>query len=68
MKILAEFPGCAHVEHEVHEALAGFRNSKGSGREWFNVSLGRAIEAIGQVLQKPSKHANRPGTGSESSR
>ena len=68
MKILAEFPGCAHVEHEVHEALAGFRNSKGPGREWFNVSLGRAVEAIGTVLQRSSKHANRPGSSAGSSR
>ena len=23
LNVLAEFPGCAHIEHDVHEALAG---------------------------------------------
>ena len=68
MKVLAEFPGCAHIEHDVHEALSGFRNAKGPGREWFNVNFGRAIEAIGIVLQRSSKHADRPGTSSGSGR
>ena len=38
VKVLAAFPGCAHIEHEVHEALAGFQNTNGPGREWFFVS------------------------------
>ena len=69
MKVLAEFPGHAHIEYEVHDLLSGFRNSKGPGREWFHVTFGRAIEAIGQVLQRPglSKHADRHRWGSASS-
>ena len=64
LKILAEFPGCAHIEHDVHEALSDFRNAKGPGREWFHVTFGRAIEAIGMVIQRSSKHANGPGSSS----
>ena len=68
MKILAEFPGCAHIEHDVHEALSDFRNTKGPGREWFHVPFGRAVEAIGSVMQRSSKHANGPGTSTASGR
>ena len=67
LKVLAEFPGCASIEHEVHEALAAFQNTNGQGREWFFVSFGRAVETIGQVLQRSSKHAVSPRSGSASS-
>ena len=70
MKVLAEFPGRAHIEHDVHDLLSGFRNTKGPGREWFHVTFGRAIEAISQVLQRPglSKDANGPRSSPVSSR
>ena len=69
MKVLAEFPGRAHIEPDVHDLLSGFRNTKGPGREWFHVTFGRAIEAIAQVLQRPgvSKHAVIPRSSSASS-
>ena len=67
VRVLGEFPGCAHIEHEVHESLAGFQNTNGPGREWFYVSFGRAVEAIGQVLQKSSKHGITPRSSSASS-
>ena len=68
LKVLAEFPGCAHIEHEVHAALAGFQNTSGPGREWFHVDFGRAVETVGQVLQRSSKHAVSPRSGSDASR
>ena len=67
VKVLAEFPGCAHIEHQVHESLAAFQNTSGQGREWYHVSFGRAVEAIGMVLQRSSKHADRPRSSSASS-
>jgi hypothetical protein len=67
VKVLAEFPGCAHIEHQVHESLAAFQNTNGPGREWFFVSFGRAVEAIGMVLQRSVKNADGPRSSSASS-
>ena len=67
MKILAEFSGCAHIEHQVHESLAAFQNTSGQGREWYHVSFGRAVEAIGTVLQRQTKYADGPRSSSASS-
>jgi len=67
LKVLAEIPACAHTEHMVHDALAAFQNTNGPGREWFHVSFGRAVETIGQVLQRSSKHAVSPRSSSASS-
>ena len=43
MRVLAEFPGTADIELDIHEYLAEARNNNGLGREWFRVSLPNAI-------------------------
>ena len=35
MRVLAEFPGAANIEHDIHEDLAEARNHNGLGHEWF---------------------------------
>ena len=50
MKLLAEFPECAHLEHKIHEYFCDKRNSKGFCREWFHVTLGEAVRLIGSLM------------------
>ena len=47
----AVFAKAGGVEHRVHQALAEFRVD-GAGREWFEVSLERALTEIGKCLDK----------------
>ena len=49
--ILAIIPKAGHLEGNVHKALAAFKVD-GAGREWFAVSLERALSEIGKCLDK----------------
>ena len=47
----AVFTRAGGIEYRVHQALAEFRVD-GAGREWFEVSLERALTEIGKCLDK----------------
>ena len=49
VQVLAELYGLGHLEAQVHATLAGRRVVRGSGREWFHVSLSDALHAIARV-------------------
>lgn len=57
IKLLHTFPGSLRDEKNLHEALDVFRVSG----EWFDVNLGKLIEAISytrqQLLQSPPDHS-----------
>jgi hypothetical protein len=46
MKILRVYPGCGHLEGQVHRLLATKRLTGGSAREWFDVSFDTAMLAV----------------------
>ena len=52
VNIVATFPGAGHLEQEVHSRLASKRSNKGPGKEWFNLTATRAIDAVNKVLQQ----------------
>ena len=49
IQVLVEYRGLGYLESNVHALLAQRRNDKGSGREWFYVSLSDAMHAIATV-------------------
>ena len=67
MKVLAEFPVCAHLEHKIHEYFGDKRNGKGLGRKWFHVEPGEAVHLIGSLMGPNTKDADTTTTGSASS-
>jgi hypothetical protein len=60
MRVLATFPKNGHLEPLVHRALEGVRCCEGAGKEWFEISLGEAIDTINRIMAQ-----NRPQQRSE---
>ena len=50
MRVLATFPKRGHLEALVHNALEGVRCCEGAGKEWFEISLGEAIDTINRIM------------------
>jgi len=46
---LARFPSAGHLELALHRRFARHRVDDGDGREWFRVSYGEILTAIGEI-------------------
>ena len=64
IKLLASFPGYGHLERRVHERLAAFQSTDGSGTERFNVPGSYALKIINEVIVQ--SHRESPSSSSES--
>ena len=63
MRVLATFPKRGHLEALVHNALEGVRCCEGAGKEWFEISLGEAIDTINCIMaQRPLQRSELLGT------
>ena len=63
IKLLASFPGYGHLERRVHERLAAFQSTDGSGTEWFTVPGCFALKIISEVIAQ--SHRESPSPSSE---
>jgi hypothetical protein len=43
MKVLAEFPEAADLEHKIYEFIRDKQNNKGLRPEWFHVDVGEEV-------------------------
>ena len=50
MVVVATFPGKGYLEPIVQHRLAGYRSNRGIGREWFGVSVEKALEVIADLI------------------
>ena len=68
MRVMAIFPKRGHLEALVHNALEGVRCCEGAGKEWFEISLGEAIDTINRMMAQNTPQQKPELLGTKRSR
>jgi len=67
VNVLCAFPQAGHIETPVHHALVSHRVA-GPGREWFRLSVARALAKIGELLDSTCPPSQEGSMDSDTTR